>query len=200
MIRSVDRGSVDRGKRRDMNCQSRFQDILKFRGCLICLLYKLTCSEGEMTRLGPTRLSVKTVTDSAKETMYRTGPLRPQTDQNKRAIVRRVRHYQSIIVQQTTADLRTSTSTTLSLFIRREEEKEFETRNVSGLNCKNFHGEMSGMMRVLIRRTIKLKAEAAGFLLLSNVEGFNQEESGPAQNDKRIRSVQKRRTREEKTQ
>ncbi|KAK9196262.1 hypothetical protein WN943_004390 [Citrus x changshan-huyou] len=56
---------------------SFLDDILKFRGCLICLLYKLTCSEGEMTRLGPTRLSVKTVTDSAKETMYRTGPLRP---------------------------------------------------------------------------------------------------------------------------
>ncbi|KAK9193655.1 hypothetical protein WN944_004352 [Citrus x changshan-huyou] len=33
--------------------------------------------EGKMTRLGPTRLTVKTVTDSAKQTMYRTGPLRP---------------------------------------------------------------------------------------------------------------------------
>lgn len=36
-------------------------------------------------------------------------------------------------------------------------------------------------MRVLIRRTIKLKAEAAGFLLFSSIEGFNKEESGPAQ-------------------
>lgn len=156
--------SVNRGKRRDMNCQSRFQDILKFRGCLICLLYKLTCSEGEMTRLGPTRLSVKTVTDSAKETMYRIGPLRPQTDQNKRAIVRRVRHYQNIIVQQTTADLRTSTSTTLSLFIRREEEKEFETGNVSGLNCKNFHGEMSGMMRCFNSADNQIESRSSGLL------------------------------------
>lgn len=90
-------------------------------------------------------------------------------------------HRQSIIVHQS-PDHRRSTDVAFhnsfsALQARRR--KRIRNKKCFWIELQKF--SWRDMMRVLIRRTIKLKAEAAGFLLFSSIEGFNKEESGPAQ-------------------